>query len=229
MENRRLRLMFGAFLGALVSGCASSPQLTLSSPASPAELRLADLARETANGNQNLHSLLIEYQGKAIVELYRKGWDSSLSGGGGIILARHHAYSVHSRIADFPEPAAKAPARAQEIDLGDLLGMTGGLSWKGDSVAYYLDRPLATKPGAEFNYSGGSIFAASRMIAPEWIQAVTAPRIGVNTDYFDLDAQGTRYGYGWWNGTVDWLGGRPAWFFTVGKGGKRSLSYRTCN
>ena len=194
-----------------LAACSTSPRLAIDSgDAGFDRSSLSAIARDVADGGENLHSLIVERRGQVVLELYRNGWNTSMSAGGGlfdtwramgpetihdfrsgtksvlgllagIVLARHPEYSVHSRIADFPELAAKAPSWAQSLEMRDFLTMSSGLAWKEwgrgtftsdetrlglvrDPLRYVLDRPLAHPPGGYFNYSGGSTFVVSRML-----------------------------------------------------------------
>lgn len=61
-----------------------------------------------------------------------------------------------------------------------------------------------------------------QQVIPEaWVEEVTAPRHRVGTKMFDLDENGTNYGYFWWNGTIAWLGADVTWYSTVGNGGQK--------
>jgi len=326
-------LILGAVLASV--GCSIAPRLTLATGAPGFnQTRFMALVAETSKTRRNIHSLIIERQGQIVVELYRNGSNTYLSNGGGLfnlwstigpetlhdvrsstksvlallagtVLARHPEYSIHSRIVDFPELAAKVPKWAQDLELRHFMNMSSGFSWKEwgqsmitsdetrliwkrDPVRYSLDRPVTSLPGIVFNYSGGSTFIVSRMlelidgrsiaeiaksdlfeplgitdwrwgkgwngyylpnagiglrsrdmlkigelmlahgswqgrqvIPAAWVDEVTAPLIRVQTTAFDLDEQGTSYGYFWWNGTVDIQGQRTRWYSTVGNGGQK--------
>lgn len=97
----------------------------------------------------------------------------------GIVLARHPEYSIHTRVRDFPELKAKASLGSQDLELGDFLGMTSGLAWsewgksfldsdetslsgEADPLRRVLQRASVAAPGTVFNYSGGSLFVATR-------------------------------------------------------------------
>lgn len=318
-----------------LTGCSTDPRGMVADLAVGFDqAKLAKLFEDTASTRENLHSLIIERQGQVVVELYRNGWNTYLSDGGGIlnhwskmgpetlhdvrsttksivalvagsVLARHPEYGVHSRIKDFPELSEKAPKWAQTLELRDFLNMSSGLAWKEwghgfltsdesrlvwkkDPVGYSLRRPLKDDPGTVFNYSGGSTFVVSRMlelidgrsiaeivrtdlfeplgivswnwgkgwngyylpnagiglrsrdmlkigelilahgswngrqiIPAVWVDEMTSPLIRVQTDFFDLDEQGTMYGYFWWNGNIDLLGEKIHWYSTVGNGGQK--------
>jgi CubicO group peptidase (beta-lactamase class C family) len=338
IRERKLLIVLVVIIVLLIVGISTlstSPRLAVDSqPTGFQKDKLIAVANEATTTEKNLHSLIIERHGKIALELYRNGWNTSLSDGGGIfnlwstiepetihdvrsttksivallagiVLERHSEYSIHSQISDFPELAAKAPEWAQNLELWQFLSMSSGLSWKewgygmfasdetpltweSDPLKYSLDRPLVTKPGTVFNYSGGSTFIASRMIElidgrpieeitqtdlfeplgitnwkwgkgwngyylpnsgiglrsqdmlkigelmlahgnwrgqqivpANWVDEVTSPILKVQTNYFDLDDQGTAYGYFWWNGTISWLGEDIHWFSTVGNGGQK--------
>ena len=328
------RLSLALLLAAALLGCSTEPRYNVAGQVPGFDrARLLAVVDQAAHSDRNLHSLLVERFGRLSAELYRNGWNTSLSDGSvfslwsslgpqtihdvrsttksvmalvaGGVLARHPDYSLRSRVRDFPELAAKAPPDVQNLELHDFLGMSSGLAWKEwgeglltsdetrlfsdkDPVGYALNRRLEYPPGTHFNYSEGSTFIASRMlelidgrpiteivrtdlflplgivdlkwgkgangyplpyaglglrsgdmlklgelmlargrwqgrqvIPAEWVDAVTSPLVKVETNFFDLDDQGTSYGFFWWNGTYDGQGVKTRWYSTVGNGGQK--------
>jgi CubicO group peptidase (beta-lactamase class C family) len=116
-------------------------------------------------------------------------------------------------------------AEIARMDLFDPLGITDwkwGKGWNGYYLPYAgigLRSQDMLKIG-ELMLSRG--YWQGRQIVPApWVDEVTATLLKVQTNYFDIDDQGTMYGYFWWNGTVDWLGPHVRWYSTVGNGGQK--------
>lgn len=231
-----------ALVAIRISTLSTSPRLTVASqPIGFQKDKLIAIANEAVTTKRNLHSLIIERDGKIALELYRNGWNTSLSDGdgilkwwseigpetvhdvrsttksilallAGIVLERHPQYSLHSQISDFPELAIKAPKWAQNLELWQFLSMSSGLSWKewgygslqsdetplsweSDPLKYALERPLITKPGTVFNYSGGSTFVVSTML--ELIDGHPIQEIAQHELFAPLGITRWQWGRGW--------------------------------
>lgn len=127
-----------------------------------------------------IKSLLIVKDNKLIVEEYFYGHDrndlqqirsctkSVTSLALGIALDRHPEVNLDQMIFDFfPQYDSLKTAGREDITLRVVLTMTSGLEWddyplalfkSDDPFQFILSRPLASKPGEDFNYnSGGSV------------------------------------------------------------------------
>jgi CubicO group peptidase (beta-lactamase class C family) len=116
-------------------------------------------------------------------------------------------------------------AEIVRTDLFEPLGIVSwnwGKGWNG----YYLPNAGIGLRSRDMLKIGELILAHGswngRQIIPAvWVDEMTSPLIRVQTDFFDLDEQGTMYGYFWWNGNIDLLGEKIHWYSTVGNGGQK--------
>jgi CubicO group peptidase (beta-lactamase class C family) len=128
----------------------------------------------------------------------------------------------HKVVDYFPERTiANLDDRKKAITIGNLLNMTSGLAWDeplnddppasmlamergADWVQYVLDRPMATAPGAAFNYDSGSTHLLSAILgkaAHESVLDFARERLfgplGISDVFWRLDPQGIpNGGYG---------------------------------
>jgi len=151
------------------------------------------------SGSANLHGLVIERRGASVAECYRTGKDKpvfsmfshavdfdaatrhdlrsvSKSVTGllwGIALAERKVAPPDARVLDLlPDLADLKKDGRQDITIGNLLDMTGGLAWdesgpygvrnpefglywRGAQARYVFKRPMASPAGQRFNYNGG--------------------------------------------------------------------------
>jgi len=67
-------------------GCSTTPRLTIANSAAGFDqAKLLAVVDRAASTERNLHSLIIERHGVVVAELYRNGWNTSLSDGGGLM------------------------------------------------------------------------------------------------------------------------------------------------
>lgn len=195
-------------------------------PPSAADVLDLDALQRQAANLPDLHSLLISQDGEIILESYFNGRDrfqpantksaskSIISALVGIAIDRGYVESVDQPIADyFPElNRADVPEAKQQITVGNLLSMQGGLastsggnygSWvlSDNWVQAALDRPLVAEPGTDMIYSTGSthllsaiIERASDMSTREFAQQYLASPMNFRLAYWSRDPQGIYFG-----------------------------------
>ena len=144
-------------------------------------LSISDLMKEVIDQKYGrIKSLLILKNNKLIAEEYFYGYNcndlqqirsctkSVTSLLLGIALDHHKDIDIEQPVFNFfPEYDSLKSGGREQITLKNVLNMTAGLEWddypkemynSDDCFRYILSRPMAAKPGEEFNYnSGGSV------------------------------------------------------------------------
>jgi CubicO group peptidase (beta-lactamase class C family) len=144
---------------------------------------LKDLVDQIENGKYDkVHSILIQLDGELIFERYFHGFDrdklhfiasahkTMISASIGVAIDQDKIKSIDEKVLDFfPEykDIKNLDDRKKKITIKDLLTMSSGLSWEGDSVnmpiliesddwiKYMLDLPMSHDPGTFFQYCTG--------------------------------------------------------------------------
>jgi len=161
--------------------------------------RLYAALSEFQTGAANLHGLVIERHGASVAECYRTGKDRPVNAWfgrtvefdaitrhdlrsasksvtsllWGIAQAEHKVPPSDARVLDLlPDLADLKTAGREDITIGHLLDMTGGLAWdesgpygvrnpefglywRGSQARYVFKRPMASPAGQRFSYNGG--------------------------------------------------------------------------
>jgi CubicO group peptidase (beta-lactamase class C family) len=181
-------------------------------------------AGQAAAGIPRLHSLLVSWRGKLVLEHYASPRRSGLSNVKsvsksimsalvGIAIERKLLSGVHQPIAGFfPELRKDPDARKARITIEDLLTMRQGLestsfdnygAWVGSRnwIKYVLDRPVLTEPGSTMEYSTGSthllsaiLTKAARKSTWQFAQEALARPLGITLARWARDPQGIFYG-----------------------------------
>jgi CubicO group peptidase (beta-lactamase class C family) len=187
---------------------------------------------EIQDKNYPIHGLVIIRNGYLVLEMYTppfqatsrhyiasatKSFTSALIG---IAIEKGAISGLDTHLLDFfpGRTFANPDPRKQEIKLEHLLTMSSGLDWPtqglyeplgsqlqaaNDGVQLMLDRPIASQPGAIFNYNtGGSLLLsavlsqANRMSALEYAQQNLFSPLGISDVLWASDPQGITQGGG---------------------------------
>jgi len=174
-----------------------------------------------------LHALLVVRHGRLVVEEYFNGWQadrlhtlqsvtkSFASALVGIALGRGEFKSVEEKVLDFfpdMKDIANRDERKASIRLKDLLTMRTGVDFheKGQGSPleqlankptgwdkFYLDRPMLTAPGTNFNYDSGAVILVSAMLknrtgmhALEYAERYLFKPLGIVNKYWNTNLEG---------------------------------------
>lgn len=182
-----------------------------------------DAAAEAAAQMPRLHSLLVSWRGRTLLERYFNGTTATrlaniksasksvISALVGIAIQQGYIDSVQHPVLDyFPERTiAHNDARKQAMTLEHLLTMTSGLESDRDMghsqdwVQFMLDQPMVAEPGVKFDYNSGNTHLLSAILQKttgmrpeEFAQANLFAPLGITHVTWDTDPSGLNIG-GW--------------------------------
>lgn len=171
---------------------------------------------------KNIHSLLMLRHGKLVMEVYfppytaqdkqnlfsaTKSFVSALVG---IAIQEGSIPGVDQKVVDyFPEVAVQnMDEQKKNIRIGDLLNMSGGLAADDpkmfespDFVAFTLNQPMQSNPGAVFNYNSGESHLLAAIVHKttgkttfDYAQEKLFKPLGIRDVYWATDASGETMG-----------------------------------
>jgi CubicO group peptidase (beta-lactamase class C family) len=184
---------------------------------------LSSAARMAGELHQ-LHSLLVSWRGKLVLEYYapairpsrlaniKSASKSIISVLVGIAIDRGLVRGVEEPMATYLPQLARAPAAKRAITIEDLLTMRSGLeSTSGENYGawvrsrnwlnYVLERPLVSEPGTSMEYSTGTSHLLSAILTRvakrstwQFAQDTLARPLGISLARWPRDPQGIYLG-----------------------------------